>query len=89
MDFDVRVPRHHSTPATKADVEIAKSYLTDVYNTVTRILGGDHQATAARHRFTPSGMWGSVNREFCKLNAPNSVPWDSDLVLRRFPLGVR
>jgi hypothetical protein len=51
MDFDVMVPGRHSAPATKADGEIAKSYVTDVYNTVTRILGGDHQATAGRHCF--------------------------------------
>jgi glyoxylase-like metal-dependent hydrolase (beta-lactamase superfamily II) len=48
MDFDVMVPGHHSTPATHEDVQIAKSYVTDVYNTITRILGEDHQALKAR-----------------------------------------
>jgi glyoxylase-like metal-dependent hydrolase (beta-lactamase superfamily II) len=48
MDFDVMIPGHHSTPATKEDLEVARSYVTDVYNTVTRILGEDHQALMAR-----------------------------------------
>lgn len=48
MDFDVMVPGHHGTPATQADVQVAKSYVTDVYNTVTRILAEDHQALRAR-----------------------------------------
>jgi glyoxylase-like metal-dependent hydrolase (beta-lactamase superfamily II) len=43
MDFDVSVPGHHSTPATREDLEIAKSYVTDVYETTTRILAQDHQ----------------------------------------------
>jgi glyoxylase-like metal-dependent hydrolase (beta-lactamase superfamily II) len=47
-DFDVMIPGHHSTPATKDDLEVAKSYVTDVYNTITRILGADHQALKAR-----------------------------------------
>jgi hypothetical protein len=48
MDFDVIVPGHHSTPATKGDLEIAKSYVTDVYKTITRILAEDHQALKTR-----------------------------------------
>jgi hypothetical protein len=48
MDFDVLVPGHHSTPATKEDVRIAKNYVMDVYNTVSRLLGGDHRALIAR-----------------------------------------
>ena len=32
MDFDVMVPGHHSAPATREDVQIAKDYVTDVYN---------------------------------------------------------
>jgi glyoxylase-like metal-dependent hydrolase (beta-lactamase superfamily II) len=44
MDFDLLVPGHHSTPATKNDVVIAKSYVDDVVNTMTRILGEDHEA---------------------------------------------
>jgi glyoxylase-like metal-dependent hydrolase (beta-lactamase superfamily II) len=48
MDFDVIVPGHHNTPATHADVRIAKSYVTDVYNTMGQILGEDHQALKAR-----------------------------------------
>jgi glyoxylase-like metal-dependent hydrolase (beta-lactamase superfamily II) len=48
MDWDVMIPGHHSTPATKDDLQVAKSYVTDVYNTITRILGEDHQALKSR-----------------------------------------
>jgi glyoxylase-like metal-dependent hydrolase (beta-lactamase superfamily II) len=48
LDFDVMVPGHHSTPATKEDVQTAKSYVMDVYNTVSRLLGADHRALTAR-----------------------------------------
>jgi len=48
IDFDVMVPGHHSTPATKEDLAIAKSYVTDVNRTVTGILGQDHAALKAR-----------------------------------------
>jgi glyoxylase-like metal-dependent hydrolase (beta-lactamase superfamily II) len=48
MDFDVMVPGHHSTPATKQDLQIAKTYVSDVYDTVRRILAEDHQAVRAR-----------------------------------------
>jgi glyoxylase-like metal-dependent hydrolase (beta-lactamase superfamily II) len=48
MNFDVMVPGHHGTPATKEDLRTAKSYVTDVYETVTRILAEDHQALKAR-----------------------------------------
>jgi glyoxylase-like metal-dependent hydrolase (beta-lactamase superfamily II) len=48
LDFDVMVPGHHSTPATKEDLAIAKSYVMDVYTTVTRILGKDHAALRTR-----------------------------------------
>lgn len=48
MDFDIMVPGHHGTPATHEDVQIAKSYVTDVYNTMARILGEDHQGLKAR-----------------------------------------
>jgi glyoxylase-like metal-dependent hydrolase (beta-lactamase superfamily II) len=34
MDFDVMVPGHHSTLATKQDVQIAKDYVSDVYSTM-------------------------------------------------------
>jgi glyoxylase-like metal-dependent hydrolase (beta-lactamase superfamily II) len=44
MDFDYLVAGHHGTPATKQDVVIAKSYVTDVVNTMARILAEDHQA---------------------------------------------
>jgi glyoxylase-like metal-dependent hydrolase (beta-lactamase superfamily II) len=43
MDFDLLVAGHHSTPATKNDVVIAKSYVDDVVNTMMRILGEDHE----------------------------------------------
>jgi hypothetical protein len=48
IDFDVMVPGHHSTPATHEDVQIAKSYVTNVYNTVARILAENHDALKAR-----------------------------------------
>jgi glyoxylase-like metal-dependent hydrolase (beta-lactamase superfamily II) len=48
MDFDVIVPGHHSTPATREDLQIAQSYVTDVYKTALGILGEDHQALKAR-----------------------------------------
>jgi glyoxylase-like metal-dependent hydrolase (beta-lactamase superfamily II) len=48
LDFDVMVPGHHSTPATKDDVRTAKDYVMDVYNTVSRLLGGDHRALTAQ-----------------------------------------
>jgi hypothetical protein len=59
MDFDVMVPGHHSTPATQEDVQIAKSYVMDVYNTVFRILGEDHQALKARaiKKYGPEHGW--------------------------------
>jgi glyoxylase-like metal-dependent hydrolase (beta-lactamase superfamily II) len=48
MDWDVMVPGHHSTPATKEDAAIAKSYAADVVNTITRILAEDHGALKAQ-----------------------------------------
>jgi glyoxylase-like metal-dependent hydrolase (beta-lactamase superfamily II) len=48
MDFDVMVPGHHGTPATKADLGVAKSYVSDVYNTITSVLAEDHLALKAR-----------------------------------------
>jgi glyoxylase-like metal-dependent hydrolase (beta-lactamase superfamily II) len=42
MDWDVMVPGHHSTPATHEDLEVAKSYVTDVCNTASRVLAEDH-----------------------------------------------
>jgi glyoxylase-like metal-dependent hydrolase (beta-lactamase superfamily II) len=48
IDFDVMVPGHHSTPATKEDLAIAKNYVTDVNRTMTGILGQDHAALKAR-----------------------------------------
>jgi glyoxylase-like metal-dependent hydrolase (beta-lactamase superfamily II) len=48
MDWEVMVPGHHSTPATKEDVAIAKGYAADVVNTITRILAEDHGALKAQ-----------------------------------------
>jgi len=48
LDFDVMVPGHHSTPATKEDVRTAKDYVMDVFNTVARLLGGDHRTLTVR-----------------------------------------
>jgi glyoxylase-like metal-dependent hydrolase (beta-lactamase superfamily II) len=59
MDFDIIVPGHHSTPATREDLEIAKDYMTDVYNTISRILAEDHSALAARavRKYGPENKW--------------------------------
>jgi glyoxylase-like metal-dependent hydrolase (beta-lactamase superfamily II) len=53
MDFDVIVPGHHGTPATREDLDVAKSYVMDVYNTTTQILAQNHQAlkTAAVQKY--------------------------------------
>jgi glyoxylase-like metal-dependent hydrolase (beta-lactamase superfamily II) len=48
MDWDVLVPGHHSTPASKTDVEIAQRYVTDVVNTAARILEENHKALLAQ-----------------------------------------
>jgi glyoxylase-like metal-dependent hydrolase (beta-lactamase superfamily II) len=48
MDYDLIVPGHHGTPATKQDVEIAKSYVTDVVNTMARILQENHHPLIER-----------------------------------------
>lgn len=59
MDFDVMVPGHHGIPANKEDLAIAKNYVTDVYDTITRILGEDHQAlkTHAVQKYGPENTW--------------------------------
>jgi glyoxylase-like metal-dependent hydrolase (beta-lactamase superfamily II) len=44
LDFDVMVPGHHSVPARRADVQMTKEYVVDVYNTVKRIHESDHQS---------------------------------------------
>jgi glyoxylase-like metal-dependent hydrolase (beta-lactamase superfamily II) len=63
MNFDVIVPGHHSTPATKEDVGIAKDYVTDVYKTITRTLGEDHQALKARaiEKYGPENGWATAS----------------------------
>jgi glyoxylase-like metal-dependent hydrolase (beta-lactamase superfamily II) len=48
MDFDMMVPGHHSTPATREDLQVAKNYVADVYNTMSRILTEDHSGLRAR-----------------------------------------
>jgi glyoxylase-like metal-dependent hydrolase (beta-lactamase superfamily II) len=59
MDFDLLVAGHHGTPATKADLEVAKAYVTDVYNTIARVLQEDHQAlkTQAVQKYGPENKW--------------------------------
>jgi glyoxylase-like metal-dependent hydrolase (beta-lactamase superfamily II) len=42
-DFDLLVPGHHSRPSTRADVELVKDYVMDVFGTVKRVLEADHQ----------------------------------------------
>jgi glyoxylase-like metal-dependent hydrolase (beta-lactamase superfamily II) len=58
-DFDLIVPGHHSTPATRADLAIAKSYVQDVLGTMSRILGEDHGALKARavKKYGPENAW--------------------------------
>jgi glyoxylase-like metal-dependent hydrolase (beta-lactamase superfamily II) len=46
-DFDVMVPGHHTNPATRDDVRIAKDYVMDVYDTITRVLSEDRSALTA------------------------------------------
>jgi glyoxylase-like metal-dependent hydrolase (beta-lactamase superfamily II) len=59
MDYDLIVPGHHGTPATKQDVEIAKSYVTDVVNTMARILQENHQPLIeqAVQKYGPENKW--------------------------------
>jgi glyoxylase-like metal-dependent hydrolase (beta-lactamase superfamily II) len=47
-DFDVLVPGHHGNPANREDVQIAKDYAMDVYNTIKRINVAGDKALAAR-----------------------------------------
>jgi glyoxylase-like metal-dependent hydrolase (beta-lactamase superfamily II) len=47
MNWDVMVPGHHSTSATKTDMNTAKSYVTDVVDTTARILAENHEALIA------------------------------------------
>jgi glyoxylase-like metal-dependent hydrolase (beta-lactamase superfamily II) len=44
LDFDVMVPGHHSIPASRADVQLTKEYVLDVYDTVKRIHESDHKS---------------------------------------------
>jgi glyoxylase-like metal-dependent hydrolase (beta-lactamase superfamily II) len=44
LDFDVMVPGHHSIPASRADVQLTKDYVVDVYKTVKRIHESDHKS---------------------------------------------
>jgi glyoxylase-like metal-dependent hydrolase (beta-lactamase superfamily II) len=44
LDFDVMVPGHHSIPANRADVQLTKEYVVDVYKTVKRIHESDHKS---------------------------------------------
>jgi glyoxylase-like metal-dependent hydrolase (beta-lactamase superfamily II) len=48
MDFDLIVPGHHSAPATRADLLVAKSYLHDVLDTITHELAQDHRSLQAQ-----------------------------------------
>jgi glyoxylase-like metal-dependent hydrolase (beta-lactamase superfamily II) len=59
MNFDLMVAGHHGTPATKTDLEIAKSYVTDVYQTIAGILQEDHQPLKARavQKYGPENKW--------------------------------
>ena len=64
MNFDVMVPGHHSIPATKNDVRIARDYVNDVYHTMSRVLLEDHsalyQAAAAKYGKEDSFATGRV-----------------------------
>jgi glyoxylase-like metal-dependent hydrolase (beta-lactamase superfamily II) len=69
LDFDVIVPGHHSTPASREDLQIAKDYVTDVYNTIARILAEDHTGLTARaiQKYGSENAWAVasvvINRE--------------------------
>jgi glyoxylase-like metal-dependent hydrolase (beta-lactamase superfamily II) len=58
-DFDALVAGHHGTPATKADLEVAKSYVTDVVNTMASILKENHQSLveSAVHKYGSDNKW--------------------------------
>jgi glyoxylase-like metal-dependent hydrolase (beta-lactamase superfamily II) len=59
MDFDVIVPGHHSTPASREDLQIARNYVHDVYDTMQRALAEDHQALKAEalRKYGPENTW--------------------------------
>jgi glyoxylase-like metal-dependent hydrolase (beta-lactamase superfamily II) len=59
INFDVLVAGHHGTPATKADVEVAKSYVADVVNTMAGILKDNHQPLVKRavEKYGPENKW--------------------------------
>jgi glyoxylase-like metal-dependent hydrolase (beta-lactamase superfamily II) len=59
LDFDVIVPGHHSTPASREDLQIARKYVHDVYDTVQRILAEDHQVLKAKalQKYGPENAW--------------------------------
>jgi glyoxylase-like metal-dependent hydrolase (beta-lactamase superfamily II) len=59
MDYDLIVAGHHGTPATKQNVEVAKSYVTDVVNTMARILKENHQPLIeeAVQKYGPENKW--------------------------------
>jgi glyoxylase-like metal-dependent hydrolase (beta-lactamase superfamily II) len=63
MDFDLMVAGHHGTPATKADLDLAKTYVTDVYKTIGRILQEDHQALKARavQKYGSENKWATAS----------------------------
>jgi glyoxylase-like metal-dependent hydrolase (beta-lactamase superfamily II) len=42
-DFDILVAGHHSTPATKQDLAVARNYVNDVVNTMAHVLAEDRQ----------------------------------------------
>jgi glyoxylase-like metal-dependent hydrolase (beta-lactamase superfamily II) len=44
LDFDVMVPGHHSIPASRADVQLTKEYVVDVYKRAKRIHESDHKS---------------------------------------------
>jgi glyoxylase-like metal-dependent hydrolase (beta-lactamase superfamily II) len=59
MDFDVIVPGHHSTPATREDLQIASNYVHDVCDTTQRVLAENHQALKAQavHKYGAENAW--------------------------------
>jgi glyoxylase-like metal-dependent hydrolase (beta-lactamase superfamily II) len=63
MDYDLIVPGHHGTPATKQDLEIAKSYVTDVVKTMASILQENHQALIeqAVQKYGPENKWATAS----------------------------
>ena len=59
MDFDLIVPGHHGSTATHADLLVARNYVKEVLETITRVLTEDHQGlrTQAIEKYGRENAW--------------------------------